>query len=237
MPMNCASIDKHATLVLICKKPQLGHGKQRLANTLGGETALAIANALLNCALEDMLVWPGPRVIAVAKSNELRWAEKLLPNTFIVAQGHGNLGERIERVDQVLRIKGHTHCLFIGSDAPALTISDYQRAERSLLEHDIVLTPAKDGGVVLMGNRKAWPTLLDLPWSSAQLGSALHQRCLASLLSTERLSENFDVDEYVDLGHCYSALVDDQRPARQALTALLQTFEVVSGATCRSNPN
>ncbi len=237
LPINYLSIDSHATLVLICKQPQLGHGKQRLANTLGGETALAIANALLICALEDLLAWPGPRVIAVARSNDLSWAEEILPNSFAVTQGHGNLGERIEHVDKSLRIEGHTHCIFIGSDSPALTLSDYQIAERSLMSHDIVLTPAKDGGVVLMGNRQAWPTLLDLPWSSPRLGSALYQRCLDAQLSIAQLSEKFDVDEYADLGYCCSVLLEDRRPARQALTALLQTLDVLPEATCRSNPN
>ena len=52
------------TLVLVCKRPALGIGKQRLAAKVGQELALQIAEALLACALEDVLAWPGSVVIA-----------------------------------------------------------------------------------------------------------------------------------------------------------------------------
>jgi glycosyltransferase A (GT-A) superfamily protein (DUF2064 family) len=45
--------DPPPTLVLLCKRPAPGHGKQRLAASLGAERACAVAWALLDCALEE----------------------------------------------------------------------------------------------------------------------------------------------------------------------------------------
>ena len=49
-------------LVLLCKRPALGHAKQRLAGTLGQEAALSVAQALLACALEDLRQWRGQQI-------------------------------------------------------------------------------------------------------------------------------------------------------------------------------
>src|SRR5207249_12314533 len=48
---------------------------------------------------------------------------------------------------------GHERALFIGSDAPSLTVSDLLAAHTALDAADVVLAPARDGGVTLMGSR------------------------------------------------------------------------------------
>ena len=46
-------------LVIFCKRPLPGQGKQRIAATLGKDVAYEIASALLQCALEDARAWLG----------------------------------------------------------------------------------------------------------------------------------------------------------------------------------
>ena len=209
--------------MLFCRCPQLGQGKQRLARSLGEARALAIGEALLDCALEDAAAWPGGLVIAPGDPAQAAWAERLLERAATVSpQQEGNLGERLNAVDRAVRALGHERLLFIGSDAPSLTVPDLLAAAQELERSDVVLIPAEDGGVVLMGARRAWPDLAALPWSEATLGDALERCCLESGLTVRRLRGSYDVDEAADLKKVLNALSRDARPARRRLSELLE---------------
>lgn len=215
------------TLVLVCKRPALGYGKQRLASGIGAGPALAIAEQLLDCALEDLADWPGPAVIAPDRAEAATWASTRAPHATCLTQASGNLGERLNALDRSLRRLGHRQLAFIGSDAPALTASDYQRVRQALAEQDTVLLAARDGGVVLMASNRPWPDLTGLPWSSAGLGEALANACRAAGHSLVVCGESFDIDEQADLAVALCALADDPRPTRRRL---LQTLREQRGS-------
>ena len=210
-----------AVLVVFCRRPQIGRGKQRLARALGAADALAIAQALLECALEDASAWPGALVIAPENPAEASWAHGLLERASVQPQPPGNLGERLNAVDAAVRALGHERVLFIGSDAPSLTLSDLLAAQAELDRSDVVLVPARDGGVTLMGSRLAWPDLAPLPWSAPTLAQGLEACCRSHARSVTRLPDSYDVDEVSDLGIARRALADDDRPARRRLHELL----------------
>ncbi|MDE2366045.1 MAG: DUF2064 domain-containing protein [Betaproteobacteria bacterium] len=213
-----------AALVLVCKRPGLGIGKQRLATSLGLEAANQVAEALLACALEDAHAWSGPVVVAPAHRKDYDWAEALLPEMHfkvrVEPQAEGNLGHRLSTLDGKLRTAGWEHLVYIGSDAPALDAFDYAAAREALEHHDTVLMPSSDGGVVLMASRKPWPQLGGLPWSTPGLGTALAGCCRAAGQSVAILTQGFDVDEEGDLVRLITALKHDRRPARRALHGL-----------------
>ncbi len=214
-----------AALVLVCKRPGLGIGKQRLAASLGREAANRIAEALLACALEDAQVWPGQVVIAPAHSEDHAWAGALLPQAWpevrIHPQATGNLGHRLNMLDRELRGAGLEQLVYIGSDAPVLAAADYAAVNDALANYDSVLKPAADGGVVLMASRRRWPPLSDLPWSTSRLGAALADCCRSAGQSVSMLTHGFDVDEEDDLIRLITALEGDSRPARCALRTLV----------------
>ncbi|WP_417777713.1 DUF2064 domain-containing protein [Stutzerimonas xanthomarina] len=214
-----------AALVLICKRPALGHGKQRLAVHIGVERALSIAEHLLDCALEDLRSWPGPVVIAPDQRDACDWAAKLVPQALCLAQAAGNLGERINSLDHSLRGRGHQQLLYIGSDAPALTPDDYQRVHAALETRDTVLVAARDGGLVLMASNLAWPDLAALPWSTPELGLALAEACRRVGHSVSFSGASFDIDEQADLHFAAQALADDPRAARRRLLQTLNNLE------------
>src|SRR5207249_1214279 len=116
---------------------------------------------------------------------------------------------------------GHERALFIGSDAPSLTVSDLLAAHTALDAADVVLAPARDGGVTLMGSRLPWPDLAPLPWSEPTLGAALEQCCRSHARSVTRLPGSYDIDVASDLPTARRALAADDRPARRRLHALL----------------
>lgn len=220
------------TLILVCKRPAPGVGKQRLAAKLGQEKTYQVAAALLACALEDAAVWPGSVVIAPARPEDLDWAHSLsIPRSatiMVVPQTAGNLGQRLNALDQTLRLQGMQHLFFIGSDAPGLLATDYAAARDALQHADVALIPAADGGVVLMANRKPWPDMSALPWSSDRLGRALQELCRESGQTVANLEQGYDIDEWDDLFKLIESLRQDSRPARRALLSLVNS--VISGS-------
>jgi glycosyltransferase A (GT-A) superfamily protein (DUF2064 family) len=211
-----------AALVVFCRRPALGNGKQRLARVLGRNDALAIANALLDCALEDAAGWPHDLVISPACRDDAAWAASLVARpAWVEAQPEDTLGRRLNGVDRSLRARGLERLIYIGTDAPSLTVGDLLAALDGLEHADVVLGPAADGGVTLMGSRRAWPDLGNLPWSEPTLGAALEQHCRQSGLSVSRARASYDVDEVLDLVTASRALAGDSRPARRRLRALL----------------
>lgn len=200
-----------------------GVGKQRIAATEGAAMARQLGERLLAAAIEDASSWPGPVALSPADGADLDWAGTLLNRQAeVIAQGDGSLGERLRRVDQALRRHGHEQLIYIGSDAPLLDFVYYARARRALRHTDVVLGPAEDGGVTLMGGRVPWPEIADLPWETAALGEALDRRCRSRGLTVHQLEPRYDVDDVEILPRLYRDLARDPRPARLALRAWLE---------------
>lgn len=205
-------------LVVFCRRPTPGIGKQRLAAEIGSATAAEIAELLLGAALEDAACWPGPVVLSPSEVHDAEWAARLLDRpVHVIPQPAGNLGERLQAVDRRVREHHRAAVVFIGSDAPTLGEQDYAAARSALMHDDVVLVPALDGGVTLMAARNAWPGLTDLPWSSDQLYAALVERCATQGLRVASLPPGYDVDLAADLQRLCTDLHTDQRPARRIL--------------------
>ena len=214
--------DSWPCLVLLCKRPALGHSKQRLAEQIGAQAALVIAKGVLECALEDLEEWPGDKVLAPDHAQHLAWGQSRCPAAECLPQGEGNLGERINQLDRRLRLQGCRDLIFMGSDCPALRSADYIRVMALLGEYDSVLFMARDGGVVLMAANLPWPDLSALPWSTARLGEALIECCHAAGQRVGLAGELFDIDLQQDLLPLHGLLVRDARPARRGLQAALE---------------
>lgn len=208
-------------LVLLCKRPALGFSKQRLAEQLGTENAFRIAQLLLDCALEDLDDWPGPKVLAPDHALHQAWGQALCTRTLCLPQPDGNLGERLNNLDNRLRLLGYRSLIFIGSDCPSLRNFDYRRVTELLECHDTVLITAQDGGVVLMASNRPWPDLSTLPWSTERLGDALIDCCRATEHSVKLAGELFDIDYQEDLQRLSGVLVTESRPARLRLRVAL----------------
>lgn len=221
------------TLVLFCKRPKLHQGKQRIAETISAEKTLIVAQALLDCAIEDSHAWRGPVVIACSDEGDVEWAQSLNKNAQIMTQLpsgiSGNLGQRLNYVDHVLRVFGHQKIITIGTDAPMLTPLHFSEAARALNKYDIVLSQADDGGVVIMANKSPWPNIIDLPWSTENLSQALAQACKSSELDVHYMIPGYDIDYVADIKKLLNHLKNDQRPARKKLLTTLNQLFISSG--------
>ncbi len=192
--------------------------KRRLAEHIGAQRATQAAQCLLDCACEDLAAWPGPVCVAPSAADEHIDAP---PAAVIVAQCAGNLGERINHVNDELVRRGFEQQLFIGIDCPSLDVPYLERAAAALGDHEAVLGPAADGGVVLMGVRGRWPRLAALPWSTSALYESLRAACSARNANTATLPRLHDIDTVGDLLALRTELLGDARPARRALVRWL----------------
>lgn len=211
------------TLILFCKRPAPGFGKQRLAAEIGTDAAFEIAKGLLACALEDLNNWTGPVVVSPSCTEEIDWAATLLSREYeVIPQTDGNLGERIESIDRALRKRGQYRQMVIGSDAPELSIELISAADGLLDEVDVVFSAAEDGGVSLMGTRSGWPALEVMPWSTETLGQALAAGCEQNQQSVAWAEACSDVDRLMDLRRIRRTLRADDRTARRALLQVVE---------------
>ena len=192
--------------------------KRRLAEQIGARRATEIAQRLLECACEDLAAWSGLKCVAPSAADERVDAP---PADAVVVQRGGNLGERIQHVNEELIRLGFDRQLYIGIDCPSLDVPYLERAAAALADHDTVLGPAADGGVVLMGVRGRWPALAALPWSTSALFEALRAACAAAGTSGATLPRLNDVDTLRDLVALRTELLGDPRPARRALVRWL----------------
>lgn len=201
--------------MLMFKAP--ARSKQRLAARLG-PLAARLAEQLCNCALEDLDGWRGPICVAPAAPADAEWLRARRGSACrSVLQCEGNLGRRLNHVNRALWEAGHRRQVFIGIDCPALD-PDYLRDAREALEsHDVVLGPARDGGVVLMGARLRWPALEALDWSGPRLGRQLAELCRQRGWRVATLAPRDDIDTLDDLLRLERELANDARPARRRL--------------------
>jgi rSAM/selenodomain-associated transferase 1 len=90
-------------------------------------------------------------------------------------------------------------CLLIGTDCPALSPRDLQRAAAALAAHDVVLVPALDGGYVLIGLRRPQPALFDgIDWGTPAVLEATRARIAAAGLRAAELPPLPDLDTAAD---------------------------------------
>ncbi len=206
------------TLVIFCRRPEHGSGKQRIAATIGPEQTFELATHLLHTTLEDAENWPGPVTIAPAARTDRHWAATLMTGDHgVCPQTGGNLGDRLNAVDRAIRATGVKHIIYIGSDAPLLDDAYFGLARAALQTHDVVLGAAEDGGVVLMGAGRPWPELAHLPWSGNDLGERLELLCRQRGLTVKYLPARYDIDLAKDLPRLHADLRTDSRPARRDL--------------------
>ena len=204
----------NTVLVLFCRRPALGSGKQRIAATMGEQTALELSRLLIATTLEDAAAWHGPVVISPSNRADSDWAQALLPSATIIPQPQGNLGARIKHVEDRIRRAGGTQIIFIGSDSPALDPEILREAADQLCANDFVMIPARDGGVTLMGSAMPWPDLDRIHWGTEHVFQELMQQCSDESARISVLPPGFDIDTQADLVDAPALLQNDNRPGR-----------------------
>ncbi|SEL58929.1 hypothetical protein SAMN05443999_106160 [Roseovarius azorensis] len=188
------------TLVVMVKEPRPGRVKTRLGREIGMVPAAwwfrhQVARLLRR--LDDSR-WQ--IILAVSPDREGRQSRVWPARLPRVAQGPGNLGDRMGRL---LRGLPPGLVCIIGADVPDITPAHIARAFVALGAHDAVFGPAHDGGYWLIGmkrNRAVPASLFEgVRWSGEHaLSDTIASLGGLRVALTDRLS---DVDTAADLPH------------------------------------
>ena len=159
-------MSRPGTLIVFVKAPRLGQVKSRLAADIGAVAATGFyrrTTAALVRRLGRDARWR--RVLAVTPDRDMGAA--FWPAGWRrIAQGGGDLGERMARVAAAAP---PGPVIIVGSDIPDLRSRHVSHAFRLLGRHDAVFGPATDGGYWLVGVRdqRILPGLFaDVRWST-----------------------------------------------------------------------
>jgi len=192
-----------AVIMVFCKAPIPGQVETRLIAPLTGQEA-----ARLHCELTEL-------TLQTATQNNLcevqLWCSPTFEHPFfmVLAQKYAirlrlqqgaDLGGRMHHAfAQALSHK--RSAIIIGCDCPSLTNDDLNQA-LSLLEdgEECVLTPAEDGGYVMVGLNNPQPALFEnMPWGTNMVLELTRGRLHSLNLQHKELPTQWDLDTEYDL--------------------------------------
>jgi hypothetical protein len=137
---------------------------------------------------------------------------------FSTDQAGHQFGERLANAIEAVYARGFSKVIAIGNDCPALSSGMLCDAAIRLETEDMVMGPAADGGVYLLGlDRAAYQRerFLSLPWQSGELQTAWQAYAAEEATSVYWLDTCRDIDHQADFfaflkqNHLKNSLVRD----------------------------
>lgn len=209
------------SLIIFAKRPALGLGKQRLAAETNKDVAFQVAEILLANTLERIKNVECDIIISPSTQDEITWAHGLLDKaTICIPQREGNLGQRLMQVDKEARMLGYGRTIFIGTDAPFLSLNDIHSVKTALDNYSQVFIPATDGGVILMATKKTWLHLDKIEWSTEKVFSQLKSIAIQRGLSLRSFKAQTDLDDLAAYKQLRKKL--DNHPLNELLDPFLK---------------
>jgi len=158
---------KTDALLIFTRNPELGKVKTRLAKTIGNEKALNVYKDLLlhtrneTYAIDcDKFVFYDTTII-----EDDIWSPAFYQKK---RQATGDLGQRMHQAFVTLFEMGYKNCIIVGSDLFDLKAVVIETAFKKLLDHDVAIGPAEDGGYYLLGLKKDMPSIFkNKDWGTA----------------------------------------------------------------------
>ena len=185
-------------VIVFAKAPVAGRVKTRLAGALGDGGAAELHRRLVRRTLRTAIAaCVGPVELCCAPDTRHGFFADCAAGfgVALTAQGDGDLGVRMARA-----FERETPALLVGSDCPAREPADLAAAAKALARADAVVTPADDGGYVLIGLRVPAAGLFEgVPWGRSDVLVRTRARAAALELVLAELPASWDVDRPADL--------------------------------------
>jgi uncharacterized protein len=192
-----------AAIGIICKAPQPGRSKTRLATVIGDVAASELSACFLRDvaaaieAVPEVLGRRGYGVYAPAGAEHIM--RQLLPAEFgLLLQAGDDLGHVLIGATRALLDAGHDCVLLVNGDSPTLpTRLLVQAVETMRAPGDrMVLGPASDGGYYLIGLKRPHRHLfMQIAWGTDTVARSTCERAAEIGLATVLLPEWYDVDD------------------------------------------
>lgn len=132
------------------KEPRAGRVKTRLARDIGAVRAAWWFRHRVSALLRDVQSPKWQTILSVAPDTAL--TSRALPLLPRIAQGPGDLGERMARI---FRCLPPGPVLIVGADIPGITAAHVAAGFAALGSADAVFGPATDGGYWAVGLKRA----------------------------------------------------------------------------------
>lgn len=193
---------KNCRIVIFAKAPLAGYAKTRLISALGAEGAALLARNLLDHAIGQALdAAVGSVELCMTPDGGRAWRGVSIPTGVIcVAQGDGDLGERLARSSERVISRGEESVILIGTDCPALNAHYLRQIARNLNYVDSVMAPTADGGYAALGLNRFNPTLFSaIGWSTDAVANETRFRIRQLGWTLTELPMLHDIDHPDDL--------------------------------------
>ena len=195
-------------LIIFIKNPQLGKVKTRLAATMGNQKALEIYYFLMahtkkitqNLDAEKYLYYSD-----FVDENDI-WTNEIYHK--LVQHESQDLGLKMAFAFRESLRENHQKVLIVGSDCLELTDDIINKGYEELLDNEVVIGPAYDGGYYLIGfnfqsigercEAVLKQVFLDKQWSHGNVCEEAIKVCEDLKLKLARLQTLTDVDEEKD---------------------------------------
>jgi len=189
-------------VLLFTKFPHPGMVKTRLARSVGAENAAKLQQAFIEDELRMLTGMDADVTLCCDPFRPLADYERLFGPKFTYRLQQGaDLGDRMMRsLHQALEEAGEP-VMLIGSDLPDLPDRHLREAFEALLDAQICLGPATDGGFYLLGLREPLPAYIfaGVAWGGPQVLARTLDNCASAGLTCRLLPPWADVDTGEDL--------------------------------------
>jgi rSAM/selenodomain-associated transferase 1 len=178
--------------------------KTRLIPALGAEGAALLHRRMTERTLETARLVEASVEIEVCytDADERQMREWLGSEVRLSEQPPGDLGQRIWRALRDAFTGGAASAVMIGADSPGLTAAHLDAALVRLVDYDLVLGPAADGGYYLIGLNRPIPELFqEISWSTDAVLTQTLRAADELGLRVSGLDVLGDVDRPEDLAH------------------------------------
>jgi len=188
------------SIAILARAPIPGFAKARLIPAIGAHAAAVLQERLTGRTVATALAAGiGPVTLCCEPDATHDSFLKMVARMKITLrpQPQGDLGARM-----LAAVAGSAGpVLVIGTDCPALTEAHLRSAASALREgNDVVLIPAENGGYVLVGMRKAQPTLFsNIAWVKSTVLADMRTRIVEQRLMLVERPPLWDVDTEIDL--------------------------------------
>ena len=197
-----------AAIGIMCKAPQPGRTKTRLAAAVGASVAAELSACFLRdvaSAIETVPTEMGRSGYGIyAPAGSEATLRDLFPSSFgLMLQAGDDFGKVLFGAARDLLATGHDSVLLVNGDSPTLPPAFLARAIKMLRQAGdrMVLGPAADGGYYLIGLKHPHRHLFtDIAWGTETVAQSTRQRAAEIDLAVAELPEWYDIDDTETLG-------------------------------------
>lgn len=196
------SSDEH--LIVFARIPRVGANKTRLIPALGAENATRVYRHLVERTLSQVRHFATEQhcdvTLCFTGGTVAEAQAEFGTELDCLEQVGATLGDRLQQATQSSFAAGAKRVVVIGTDCPGLTALDLKAAFEQLVNHDVVIGPAHDGGYYLIGLRVDQAALFaDVDWSTSIVFQQTMNKAQSLGSSVYVLGKKSDVDYPEDL--------------------------------------